>query len=150
MLNEELIKQLLELRTSPHGEGASEAEIAQAESAIGLKFPENFRHFISVFGWGGFGHIEIYGVGSGVPDFLNLTVQVEIERNKMKPHLFKYLIPLSNDGFGNHICLDTRGSDGVDCPVVFWNHELPEKQEPEVEAESFAEWLTKIVAEIEP
>jgi hypothetical protein len=39
MLHEDLIKRLSELSTNPHGTGASDSEIKQAELAIELELP---------------------------------------------------------------------------------------------------------------
>ena len=56
----------------------------------------------------------------------------------------EYLVPVMNDGAGNHYCLDdTSRLDGGECPVVFWDHEHQDgpDQVPEQVSASFDRWL---------
>lgn len=66
----------------------------------------------------------------------------------MRPSLLPHLIPVMNDGGGNHYCLDTSQSHAEECAIVFWDHELGEEQTPEFVASSFEEWLTDLISEL--
>ena len=59
------------------------------------------------------------------------------------------LLPVMNDGAGNHFCLDCgKLKDGV-CPVVLWEHDNPkeEKQRPSKVSASFAKWIVTLAQE---
>jgi len=60
------------------------------------------------------------------------------------------LIPLMNDGSGNHECLDTSKIKDGDCPVVFWDHEHPRGilQSPKRISVSFTAWLKRKIDEL--
>lgn len=149
MLKRTTLDLLRLLSTQPCGAGASEEEILAAERQLEVEFPESFHSFLREFGWGGVGHHELIGLGKGVPLDLDLIKVTQDERSRYRPHIPPYLVPLLNDGYGNHFCLDTRHITGNDCPVVFWNHELDESQEPELEAGTYEEWLLELLREVE-
>lgn len=139
----------LKLRIESHperdfGEGATMEQIEHAERELGLRILGSYRRFLGDFGWGGVGHIDIFGLGDAVPDHLNLVAMTRSERQEMRPHLPPYLLPVMNDGAGNLYCLDTR-VDAREAPVVFWSHELGESQEPEQIASTFAGWLGDVL-----
>jgi cell wall assembly regulator SMI1 len=127
------------------GQGATDGDIANAESSIGVTFPESYRRFLSEIGWGRFSHQELYGLGSDVPAHLELVRNTLVERLEMHPALPAHLIPLMNDGAGNHYCLDASATCKGECPVVFWDHEQQDDQIPERVAMSFDTWLTGLL-----
>jgi len=135
----EIIRRLGHPHASTLGQGATEEEILAAEQALGVQLKGHYREFLMTFGWGGVDAFEVFGLGAGVPSFLDLVRITHSERSQMRPPLPHTLIPVASDGAGNHYCLDTdaRGEP----PVVFWNHELDETQIPEAEAESFGAWI---------
>jgi SMI1-KNR4 cell-wall len=55
------------------GSGATQADITEAEAALGTRFPERYNAFLREFGWGGVGLWELFGVGPSVPDYLNVV-----------------------------------------------------------------------------
>jgi len=142
----ELAAQLREHPQREFGQGAVEAEITQAEHALGVKLSESYRSFLRNFGWGGVGNLEIYGLGRDVPSYLSLVNVTERERTEMQPVIPRYLVPLANDGAGNHYCLDTRSFENGECSVAFWDHELGPLQKPQNIAENFTEWLAEQVS----
>src|SRR5687768_6924200 len=97
---------LKKAKSASFGKGASEQEIDAAEKILGCTIRGDYRQFLSTFGWGGASHFEIYGVGSDVPPYLDLVRTTRSERTEMTPRLPEYLLPLMNDGGGNHYCLD--------------------------------------------
>lgn len=127
------------------GRGATEAEVAAAESSLGNSFPKSYRHFLRCFGWARFSHEELYGIGSDVPTGLNLVRNALAERQEMAPAMPRYLVPVMNDGAGNHYCLDTGSLATGECPIVFWDHEQGGEQKPQFIAESFDVWLLELL-----
>lgn len=124
------------------GIGATEDDISRAEEALGVPLTGGYRQFLRAFGWGAIGPFELYGLGAQVPEYLHLVAITQSERREMRPRLPLYLIPIMNDGGGNLFCLDTTLSEP---PIVFWDHEQGEGQEPEPEASSFIEWLDRLL-----
>jgi hypothetical protein len=101
------------------GNGVNEGRIAEAELALGVCIRGGYRHFLTSFSYGGFAHIEIYGLGG--PSYLDLVNVTLSERKEMVPPLPPSLLPFHNDGGGNQYCLDTES--GAEPTVVFWSHE---------------------------
>ncbi|WP_438033472.1 SMI1/KNR4 family protein [Sorangium sp. So ce204] len=127
-----------EIPSQSVGCGATDSEIAAAERRLGINLNGEFREFLRVYGWGGILSVELYGLGGDVPSHLDLVRITESERGEMSPRLPGYLVPIMNDGGGNLYCLDTRVDEP---PVVLWDHEAGEDQEPSVEGSRFVEWL---------
>lgn len=128
------------------GTGATEEEIRNAENALGIPFHGGFRKFLMRFGWGGVVGVELYGLGKNVPFHLNLVTLTLSERTEMHPRLRKELLPIFNDGAGNHYCLDTSISG--EPPIVFWDHEAGADQIPEVDDMNFSAWLIAYLEDI--
>ena len=127
------------------GLGATADEVAEAEASLRVRFSESYQDFLRRFGWARFSHEQLYGLGKDVPVHLELRRNTLAERNQMEPALPHLLVPVMNDGAGNHYCLDTRRMVGGECPVVLWNHELGRHQEPDPIAPSFDLWLTDLL-----
>jgi cell wall assembly regulator SMI1 len=127
------------------GAGATSSQIAAAQVTLGVVFPKSYRTFLAEFGWARFSHHELYGLGGGMPTHLELLRNALAERNEMQPVLPHSLIPVLNDGAGNHYCLDTERMNNDECPVVFWDHERTEAQMPEIVAPTFAQWLIALL-----
>jgi cell wall assembly regulator SMI1 len=131
------------------GRGATAEQIMEAEQTLKVAFPESYRAFLRDFGWGGVGHIEIFGLGDDVPAYLDLISVTRSERTEMRPQMPTFLIPIMNDGAGNHYCLDTRQFFERECAVVFWDHELGEYQQIERVASTFEEWLQAMLDDLD-
>lgn len=125
------------------GQGAKIHEIEDAERSLDLKIKGEFRSFIEEFGWGGVGHIDIYGLGDDTPQHLSIVRVTQSERTEMIPRLPENLLPIMNDGAGNLYCLD-MGSTG-EPRVVFWDHTGGASQHPEEKGETFAIWLNGLL-----
>ena len=131
-------KRLHEFANKEFGRGASEGELQAASAQLGVPLAGAYRDFLTTFGWGGVEHLELYGLGEDTPDHLHLVKITESERKEAHPALPIHLLPVMNDGFGNLYCLDTKAET---LPIVLWDHERDEAQEPELQASDFAVWL---------
>ena len=144
----DMTNRLLAFNDKQCGRGATPEDIAAAERILGVSFTESYRHFLSDFGWGRFSHQELYGLGSDVPSYADLIRNTLVERSEMEPSLPSHLIPVMNDGAGNHYCLDTAIVKNGENPVVFWDHEQPKNQNPVQVATTFDSWLLDLLAEL--
>ncbi|WP_297030391.1 SMI1/KNR4 family protein [Thermogutta sp.] len=129
------------------GVGASPDDIRVAEATLGVSFPESYRAFLRRYGWAVIGFNEFYGLGADVPHHLHLIRNTLVERTTMEPRIPHSLVPVLNDGAGNHYCLATERMVNGECPVVFWDHEQGPNQDPITEGESFAEWIINYLRE---
>ena len=131
------------IRSMSHelGSGASADSVKEAEKVLSVRFPYSYKAFLLEFGWGSFWSREVYGLGSDVPAYLDVVKITLSERTEMRPRIPVHLVPICNDGGGNHYCLNTREMSGDECSVVFWDHTLNERQQPEKYSEDFVDWL---------
>ncbi len=119
--------------------------ILLAEEVLGILFPKTYKNFLKLFGSGGLGPVEIYGLTrdyqkdfqSGcVPNAIWLTLD-----ERKDDYLPKHFIIISDTGDGYWYCLDAsqKNADG-EYPVVIWGLHMPEKDKEKV-AEDFGEFL---------
>jgi cell wall assembly regulator SMI1 len=139
----ELIRRLRSRREAEFGRGATPQEIEQAEERLGVQLPESYKAFLGYFGWASLEGLELYGLGDDVPAYLDLVRVTSSERTQMRPRLPRYLVPLTNDGAGNHYCLDVGSGEQGECVIVFWDHNLGESQDPEYVAPNLEAWLSE-------
>jgi len=137
---------LLSFESRDLGTGASDDEIAAAEQALGVRIEGGYRQFLTQFGWGGVEDVELFGLGAGVPPFLDLVRLTKSGRSETQPYLPHHLLPVMNDGAGNQYCLDTRVAD--EPPIVCWSHEAGTDQTPDVESRSLTSWLGRLLDDI--
>jgi cell wall assembly regulator SMI1 len=125
------------------GAGASADEVEAAQQALGVKFPTSYIAFLREFGWAEVAGDGIYGLGVDVPFHLDLLRMTRSERTEAGLHLPLHLVPLRNNGAGDHYCLDTQRLLEGECPVVFWSHDSVDgdAQVPDDWAVGFIEWL---------
>src|SRR5918997_7111773 len=142
-LSADLIRRLRSLRDADFGQGATPQEVELAEGRLGVVFPRSYKAFLEQFGWASLEGLELYGLGEDVPAYLDLVKVTLSERTQMRPRLPSRLIPLMNDGAGNHYCLDVASGEQGECPVVFWDHNLGESQDPEYVAPNLEVWLSE-------
>jgi cell wall assembly regulator SMI1 len=125
------------------GRGASPIEIQDAQQALGAEFPRSYRQFLRIYSWAKLKHDYVFGLGGDVPKHFNVVEVTKSEREEVFPILPRHLIPIMNDGAGNHYCLDTRQRVDDETPVVFWDHEAVEgdSQTPDLVSPSFEAWI---------
>ena len=142
-LSPALIRRLRSFRQAEFGRGATLQEIELAEQQLGVEFLRSYKAFLEQFGWASLEGLELYGLGEDVPVYLDLVKVTLSERTQMWPRLPSRLLPLMNDGAGNHYCLDVESGEQGECPVVFWDHNLGESQDPEYVAPNLEVWLSE-------
>jgi len=132
------ILELLSKHNITHGAGASDNDIATAEAALGVRFPDELREYLTRVGWID-EDMGFYGVGSDVPrKRFDLVEHTRWEREEAGPPMQHHLVPILNNGGGDHWCVDTRTG-----AVVEWRHDDDdgEDQTPVFVDASFASWL---------
>jgi hypothetical protein len=118
------------------GQGASLESIEAAEEAIG-PFPSEYREFLSRFGYASVGPHEIYGLGSDLPQYLNVEFMTLTERRDADGFPSNGIV-IFNDGGGNlHFLESNRDADRY--PVKVWYQEDP--SDIETVSEGFPAWL---------
>ncbi len=133
-------EQIKQREPAAYGHPASKETILQVEQALGVAMPDDYRWFLQTYGslhWLDY----IFGTEGSFDSGLNVVRVTRDERTEAYPAIPHHLIPIYNDGWGNHDCLDTARMESGRCPVVFWNHELDENHTPELTKASFIEWL---------
>ena len=136
-----LIAKILSFESRELGDGATGEEIAAAERSLGVRISGGYRQFLQRFGWASLAHLELYGLGGNVPPHLDLVRVTQSERREAELHLRHELVPVMNDGAGNLYCIDTTAEP--EPSIVFWDHAAGCDQVPDVEAESFVQWLAQ-------
>lgn len=126
------------------GRGASDEEVARCEEQLAVSLPNSYKLFLREFGFALWPEC-ICGVRPRDPA-LDVLLVAEAERHEVEPEMPYHLIPFYPDGCGNHYCLDTSRLVDGECPVVFWNHELDEDQQPPKTHASLLDWLEEAVA----
>ena len=112
-----------------------------------MVFPRSYGTFLELFGWASIGGLDLYGLGEDVPAHLNLVEVTLSERTEMRPRMPHHLVPLANDGGGNHYCLDAAACGERESPVVFWDHALGEGQDQALVGRSLEAWLSAELGE---
>jgi cell wall assembly regulator SMI1 len=121
-------------------------EIQEAEAELEIDFPLSVKSYLKNFGYLVIAHKELYGLGPDIPDHLSIVKETLAERKIFRPYIPVHLLPMQNDGGGNHYCLDLSSSH-ENPPIVFWSHEDDENQIPDKVSESFTSWLLEVVDE---
>ena len=144
----EMIERVEMLAEKETGTGASDQDITDAERKIGVRLPASYKALLKTFGWVRVYYDPIYGVGPSCDRADSLVTNVFSERTECEPNIPHHLVPVMNDGAGNHFCLDTSRFRGDECPVVFWDHEHEDgpDQIPETVSPSFDHWLIDRIA----
>lgn len=124
-----------------------DALIARAEEILGVRFPPQYRDFLSAFGCGGVDSEQFIGLGGD--DYLDIVKLSRRLREGPNP-LPSRLLPLRADGFGNYECFDTsRPTEAGEFAIVEWNHEGGPDHDCRVLAESYGEWFDSVLTMIE-
>lgn len=129
--------------------GATDVIIRKAQVELNLRFPEDYKRFLSSFGALTFGSIEIYGVfkedfeNSGVPDAVWATLN-ERKLVNMPAHL----VILYNTGMGEMYCLNYQELNENSEPKItsYFPGFSEDSQKNEALYNNFGEFLLDMVA----
>lgn len=132
------LRQLIRSQADEIGTGCSPGELVAVRAAFDL-LPEDYVAYLCDFGWFTVSSHEVIGFGAGVPTHLDVIRVVTWERELAQPSMSAGLLPIENNGGGDHYCLDL---DAPGHPVVFWSHDDPlgSDELPAVVAPCFAAW----------
>jgi len=112
------IKELVVRLQLAHDEPLSKQEIQKNEEALGVKYPEQYKEFLRIYGWLSLGEDHLGGK-EGVKEALRL------QENHPKGFP-KNLIPIDDNGSGDYYCLVCGGEDHG--KVIFWQHDAPSEE----------------------
>ena len=128
------------------GTPANSEIIAAAEQILG-DFPEDYRRFLGEVGWCGIWDCEVFGLGPGIPSYLDVVALATSEHADYG--LPTHLIPVMNNGAGDLTCIDKGRFDSVErtAPMVVWYHETSPSEGPVDVADSFSGWLKGLLAD---
>ena len=141
----ERVSELLSLHSVLQRSGANGRDIRNEEDVLG-RLPDDYSYFLREYGWLSVQHLEIFGLGNAVPAYLDVVRMTLAERSEPGSPIPGSYVCVMNDGAGNLFCFDTaKSGGGAGIPIVLWDHELGQDQEPEVSERSFEDWLTALL-----
>jgi cell wall assembly regulator SMI1 len=119
-------------------EPLAESTVTEAERALGIRFPDDYRRCL----------IQFHGASPAVSDFVVVTQDgrrfnscvgvlltadprdaenILAMHSGMGPYKDGPVIPIIDDGGGDFVCLDYRGKGAREAPrIVYFEHELGE------------------------
>ena len=127
------------------GQPASENSIRSAEARLNIKFPEDFRYFLSRYGYADWPE-TIYGVGEAMPAVYSLLENLRQEQEEVGNPMPSGIIPFSPNGWGDHYCLDYTSPNDIPW-VCLWRHDYASVR-PLPETPTFFEWLQETINEL--
>ena len=119
------------------GRPASNTHIAQAENDLRVSFPDDLKEYLRRFGHIRVGSHELFGLGDGLPKYLDIVAMTRAERNEAG--LDHSLVPLHNDGYGNLTCMRTGGLFAGQ--LVLWIHDGRKQDQLKPIASGLFEWI---------
>jgi cell wall assembly regulator SMI1 len=126
-------------------------KIIELEKKLGYPFPNDFKEFLQITNGAIIDASYIYGIYDDNKAF-DLFERYIWEKDSAENPIKKNYLPFYPDGFGNHNCLDLASYDSTSgkCNVIFWQHDwfYEDGELPEVDAESFTEFLEKLLHEL--
>lgn len=97
--------------------GVSCDKVRQAERALEVEFPESYVSFLKLYGSGGIGCADFFGIENETVEIEKYTVVNITFLFREKYKLPKYLVVIENCG-DYIVCLNTRGMKNSECPVM--------------------------------
>lgn len=93
---------------------ASDEQIEFAQSALGIKFSDEYKDFLRIFGVISYNAIEIYGLGVPNTSYLNILTQIH-DMKELESSFPDNLIPLSEIGDGHFYMYDNLNQN-----IIIW------------------------------
>lgn len=127
--------------------------IGEAERRLGVRFPDSYRECVKNCHGGyprqsdfTFQDRDIGMVTSGIAQMLTFDVDDEENivstRERLASQLPAGVIPITDDGSGDFVCLDFRG--GGEPEVIYWHHERAEGESITRLAGDFESFMTML------
>lgn len=135
---------LIRTRADEIGPGCAPEELDVVRALFG-SLPADYAAYLTDFGWFTVSSHEVIGFGGDLPRHLNVVEVTTWERAEAQPALADHLLPVENNGAGDHYCIDLAVSS---APVVLWSHDDPQGsgQETPIVAPSFVAWALRLFA----
>lgn len=126
------------------GGPTGEAKIEQAEDALGLRFPPDYREWVRAFGWGGPASLDLYGVDPAedvVSDQFPSVVRHTLDSRA--DGLPAGLLVISSSGDGGVYAIDVD----FDSPgtIRVWYPGSGQTEGLEVSDESFHDFISRAI-----
>ncbi len=116
------------------------------EAKIGYDLPVDFKFFLKRSNGFSLLGTEVAGLGE---EFGGSSLEAihDFEHHQADNKMPLHFLPFSNDGRGNHYCLDLSRLTNQVCPVVFWqwNYDYASLEEVETCNDSFVSWVKEIM-----
>lgn len=123
------------------GHGASDAEITAAETVLGIQFPQEYRRFLSRYGYGGVGGFEIFGLPHDEPEEpFPYPHVVQLNEEMRESGLSARILAFKVAGNGEAYGLDLSNSINPHV-VVFWPGDPGDAEDHEIVDDTFGEHL---------
>ena len=142
----DLFEQMRKLAPADSFAGAAtDSEIEEAERALEMKIPTDYKKFIKKFGASSWPE-SMCGAGSNVIWDRVLTDIVLSAKSFERNPIPDYLLPFSPSRSHDYFCFDLSRSGNGECPVVVWYAD-PNRESPIHFYVSFVDWLDHTMAE---
>lgn len=126
--------------------------IDKIENILGIRFPEDYRAFLSRYGAIKVGEISIYGVSNPVDREPSLVWAIDALW-KISPEIPKNLIPIRDMGeSGGIACLQCQNAQSTttDAPVVFWKFDSEPSTQSIINLEQdFSTYLSQVLIDLQ-
>ena len=117
------------------------------ENKINYKLPFEFVALMSRINGFNIQGSEVYSLDSHLSTSLDRVYEFEHKNDDTMP---AWYLPFSNDGRGNHYCLDLLNQHCGLCNVIFWQYDLmyaPDYSDIETCHSSFLDWVLEVAIE---
>ena len=116
------------------------------EERIGYSLPFDFKFFLKRSNGFSLAGTEVFGIGDEYKGS-SLDAIYAFEHKQVHAKIPHHFLPFSNDGRGNHYCLDLSRLADQSCPVVFWqwNYDYASLDEVEICNDSFTSWVKEVM-----
>lgn len=131
------------------GDPILDNRIEQLEREIGYALPIDFKYFISRYNGFSLCGTEVFGLGRNLKES-SLDKVYFFEHNIAEYKMPPQFLPFSNDGRGNHYCLDLSEINELGtCPIIFWQWDFNYESFKDVEVcnANFCEWVKEVMIE---
>ncbi len=116
--------------------GCTDSDIKKSELQLAVSYPADYSEYLLDFGWLSVEHYEFFGLGKGIPDFLNINLVAHDEWESYG--LDKRFLPIWNNGGGNLDCINLELSTKDKSKIFVVSHET---RQAEFLTDGIQSWL---------